>query len=298
MANTTTNMGDFPVYGIGLVFAVNLIGIVGNSLLIIAHVKDPLKHFKFPSSLFIFTTAVADLLISCSFIFLCISYLFHTVNEEVNEIPNILLTVFHSVSFLMYLSLAIERFCSVTFPFWHRVNITTRRCRYWVVEVWFVCTIFGLVHYVIRMRVPEFKFQSEMAQAVFMWTMFLITQCVYIACFISIRKRNIDVMQSNDRINDATTTTIKLRLKNENNFLLTIAIVCFILALTTLPFATMVFTFAFKAMANEGKRLSSYHIWTLLAISINSAINVFVYLWRLPKYRKTFKKLFCDCYRV
>ena len=50
MANTTTNMGDFPVYGIGLVFAVNLIGIVGNSLLIIAHVKDPLKHFKFPSS--------------------------------------------------------------------------------------------------------------------------------------------------------------------------------------------------------------------------------------------------------
>jgi hypothetical protein len=105
-------------------------------------------------------------------------------------------------------------------------------------------------------------------------------------------------MQSNDRINDATTTTIKLRLKNENNFLLTIAIVCFILALTTLPFATMVFTFAFKAMANEGKRLSSYHIWTLLAISINSAINVFVYLWRLPKYRKTFKKLFCDWYRV
>jgi hypothetical protein len=147
-------------------------------------------------------------------------------------------SLFHSVSFFMYLSLAIERFWSIAFPFWNRVNITTRICRYWVVGVWSVCAI-ARVGIVILKRWTDFKIQLQMAHLLFMWVMFLVTQCVYIASYISIRKQNTDIQRRDDKLcimSEATARTIKLRLKNENNFLLTIAIVCFILAMTILPF--------------------------------------------------------------
>lgn len=58
-------------------------GIVGNFLLIIAHVKDPLKQFKFPSSLRIFIITLVDLLISCTSL---LSYIWYTcfVNKPTN----------------------------------------------------------------------------------------------------------------------------------------------------------------------------------------------------------------------
>ena len=292
MANATNNMIILPVYGVGLIIAANIVGIVGNSLLIIAHLKDPLKYFKFPSSFFILTTAVVDLLISCSFILLCKSYILKTT---VNESLHAFVIVFHSVSFFTFFSIAIERFCSVTYPFWHRVNITIQKCRYWTVGVWLICVISGAVQYVVRTRLTELKFQLEMAQIVLMWTMCVVTQCVYIACYISVKKQNIDIIQRKDHMNEATARTIQLRLKNENNFLVTIAIVCFIFALTTLPFATMSFTTTFNVITKESEYLFlPYYIWGLLGISVNSAINIFVYIWRLPKYRNTFKKLYCD----
>ena len=289
----TSMATEWPVLSVVSVLAINVTGIVGNVLLIIAHVKDPLKHFKFPSSLFIFIIAILDLLISCTSSFFYISYNFFTVHQ----IPNVLIMMFHSVSFVMYLSLAIERFFSVAFPFWHRVHVTTAKCRNWVVGVWLVCAIVGVVQYVIRTRLTEYKNQLELAQVVFMWVMFLATQCVYIACYISIKKQN-TIVQRKDDMNEATARTIKLRLKNENNFLLTIAIVCFILALTILPFTTMAFIFILNAAVEKAyKQAPSYYIWGMLGIGVNSAVNIFIYLWRLPKYRDTFKKLYCDCYK-
>jgi uncharacterized membrane protein YqjE len=107
-------------------------------------------------------------------------------------------------------------------------------------------------------------------------------------------------LQNRTGMSEVTIRTAKIRLENEKNFLVTIAIVCFALAATVLPFLTMSFT----SLVEVTKRLEgddnkfvapSYTSWGLLLIGLNSAANVFVYLWRLPKYRKTFKKLYCDC---
>lgn len=204
------------------------------------------------------------------------------------------MSLFHSVSFFMYLSLAIERFWSIAFPFWNRVNITTRICRYWVVGVWSVCAI-ARVGIVILKRWTDFKIQLQMAHFLFMWVMFLVTQCVYIASYISIRKQNTDI-QRDDKLcmSEATARTIKLRLKNENNFLLTMTILPFL----AYNHGVYVHSQCYRVRKTYKKALPSYFIWGVLGIGVNSAINVFVYIWRLPKDRKTFKKLYCDCYKV
>jgi uncharacterized membrane protein YqjE len=127
----------------------------------------------------------------------------------------------------------------------------------------------------------------------------MLTLSVYIASYIWIRKQSIE-LQNRTGMSEVTIRTAKIRLENEKNFLVTIAIVCFALAATVLPFITM----SFVSLVEVTKRLegddnkfaaSSYTHWGLLLIGLNSAANVFVYLWRLSKYRKTFKKLYCDC---
>ena len=270
--------------------AVNAIGIIGNLLLIIAHVKDPLKHFKLTSSIFIFIIAVIDLLCSCSLL-LWNLYL----STMVQVILNVLMGLFHSLSFIMFLSLAIERFCSIAFPFWHRVHITARVCRYWVIVI-------SLVWMLVRVGVVILKQTTrsktyDMGQIVFLWITFLLTQSVYIASYISIKTQN-TILQRTQDMNVATMRTIKLRLKNENNFLVTIAIVCLMLAVMSLPFLTMAFILVMNLAPeyfNKRYDLPDAYLVGMLGIGINCAINVPIYLWRFPKYRKTFKRMYFNC---
>ena len=203
--------------------------------------------------------------------------------------------VFHPLSCIMYLSVAIERFCSITFPFWHRVHITVRTCRYWVTLASLSWTITQASLFTMDKTI-ETNNQLDITHIVFLWITFLLTQSVYIASYISIKKQNSNLRTRQD-MNETTMKTIKLRLKNENNFLVTIAIACLILGITTLPFLIIRFFWFVVASGEDSKTTNShpsFFMWSVVGIGVNSVVNVFIYLWRLPKYRKTFKKIYCE----
>ena len=307
--NNSTNglMRSVPVFSVGLFSLIHLTGVVGNVLLIIAHMRDPLKLLKASSSLFILNIAFLDFLISCFTIMALFFSVFADGSDAVSKSTilskaDILLASFFAMSITSYLSLAIERFCSVAFPFWHRVNVTTRVCRHWVVGIWLVAIVLEVCFNVAAMHRKEFQLRTlDMAHVVFIWLMFLLTQCVYIASYRSIRNQNRELKRRGN-MSETTARTIKIRLKNENNFLLTTAIICFVLAVSILPFMTISFIIILEAIIskkteNEKNDVPSYYIWSILTFGVNSSINVFVYLWRFQKYRKTFKKLFCPCWK-
>jgi Na+/melibiose symporter-like transporter len=132
-----------------------------------------------------------------------------------------------------------------------------------------------------------------------MCVLLTLTLSVYIASYISIRRQRME-LQNRTSMSEITIRTVQIRLENEKNFLVTIAIVCFVLAATVLPLIVISFVSFVKAtnkLKGDDNKIvvPSYTHWGLLLIGLNSAVNVFVYLWRLPKYRKTFKKLYCDC---
>ena len=216
----------------GLILGVNAVGIVENLLLIIAHLKDPLKSFKSPSSLFIFIIAIVDLHMSCTTILINLH-----ISSMAFMILHAVMDLLHPFLFIMYLSLAIERFSSIAFPFWHRVDITIRFCRYWVTVTSSVWTITRASSFALK-QTNNFKVLLDLTRILFLWITFLVTQCVYIASYISIKKQN-KKLQARQDMNKTTMKTIKLRPKNENNFLVTIAIACLILGITTLPFLIM-----------------------------------------------------------
>ena len=91
---------------------ITLAGFVSNILLIIAHIKDPLKTFKGSSSLFIINIAFIDVILS--FVFL-ISSLLTIVSTEYRLILKEGITVkvvktFMEMSYRSFLCLSIERF--------------------------------------------------------------------------------------------------------------------------------------------------------------------------------------------
>lgn len=288
----TDNPVNYPLYALVLLFTVIAIGIVGNFLLIIAHVKDPLKLIKSSSSCFIFNIALVDLLLLCSYILI----MFTVTDSRIRYLTESLISLLYSVSFTLYLSLAIQRFCSIAIPLWHHVHITTRVCRYWVTTIWLSHIVMnvGLVVVIVR---TDSEVKVRLAILVVRWLTFFVTICVYVASCLSLRKQSRE-LQSRHDMNAETEWTTKIRLENEKNFMVTIAIICLFLGVLVLPFLTFSFLIILNAMAGSEKvykGITPYYDWILLAYVINSAINVFVYIWRLPKYRKTFKKLYCDC---
>ena len=142
----------------------------------------------------------------------------------------------YTVSFTLYLSLAIQ-FCSVAFPFWYRVNVTTRVFRCWVAGIWLSNIILAFPKFTVTSH-TENRLQSDVAMLVLMWLLFVITQCLCLASCISTRKQNKE-LQSRQDMNPATERTIKIKLRNESNFIVTIAIVCFVLGVSILPFMTL-----------------------------------------------------------
>ena len=287
-----------PNSGFAVMMTINIIGIVGNFLLIVAHVKDPQGLLKSSSSPFIFNIASMDMLLS-SVMFTRIAF---TLREggmitewnspNKNPIPFSIACLGFSVLFASYLSLAIERFLSVAYPLWHRARITVKVSRYWVLALWITSAGMGIIYFAVN-RVTGVE--SQMSLLSFICLMLLLILSVYIASYISIRRQSLHILSRTD-MNEVAIRTTKIRLKNEKNFLLTIALVCCVLAVTVLPYVAISFVFWIDFIEeNHASSPPEYFKLVLFFIGSNSAANVFVYLWRLPKYRKTFKKLYCDC---
>ena len=274
---------------------ITLTGIMANVLLIVAHIKDPLKKFKTTSSPFILNIAVIDLITSIVNLMISVTILTsYDLYEKTgqNEGTEIAMDAFMAISFPSFFSLSIERFCSVVFPLWHRVRMTTRVCRYWLCTIWLIHIILALnLTHLSNHNVQKLFFQF------YMGIFFSLTLLIYLGTYVSLKNQRRKVLTEGN-ISEAAARSIRIRLENEKNFLITIAIVCFILAFTYVPsFVGMLLLHLGNHVSSlnrsEIKILAALYMLGLVLLTINFAINPFVYVWRLPKHRKTFKKLYC-----
>ena len=277
----------------GIQLVILTFGAVLNLLLMIAIIKDPLKTFKSPSSSFILNIAFVDMLVCV--LWIIINILDHTSPGYI-EIRYLLVRVWFAsigISPLLYLCLSIERFCSVAYPLWHRVHVTTRVCRYWLCAIWIVHIVFETL---VSCFVPSVISDKEMIILIsFVGISFLFTQAFYLATYFSLKKQR-EMYFNRQNVNEAALGTIKIRLQRERQFLHTIAIVCLILNLTLLPTLTFMIVHViypqFSTMQRGQPSILFRHL-LLIFLSFNFAINPIIYGWRLPKYRKAFKLLYC-----
>ncbi len=273
---------------------VTTIAIVANGLLIFAMLKDPLKCFLNATSYFIFHLAFSDLL--NSLLFMEESLLWLTKFGGINGLPrafrvlNIL--VFQVVFFTnppSIFSLALERCLSIVFPLWHKVNVTPGVCRIWLAMIWVSSGLLVGIRYISLIYFEQeraFSVTPNLGTAIFL----VGTVICYSVCAFTVRKRRL-ALQQDTVISKANRKSAEVRLRNENRFLCTMFIIFLGFLLGIIPTSVCFWVMVYI----ETKNTVLIHIINVgdMLLLLNYVINTFIYLWRLPKYRKTFQVLYC-----
>ena len=220
----------------------------------------------------------------------------HSIPAFVLLIDGAILQVVICLAFLSVFSLALERYFAIARPLWHKIHITPRVCVFWIAAVWFCGTAFASI---CAWLLLQSKYtHRELLLQVYSTTIFLATIQVYLAAYFAIRTRRLGIA-NDDVISETVRTTLETRLKNERCFLSTIFIVnCFLLT-TILPWLITFFLIERFAKAKTSclRNLIDYVLYHVVSFlfALNFVVNPFIYLWRLPKYRKTFLVLYCKC---
>jgi hypothetical protein len=282
-------VGDIVPWSLTVYLSIIVIATIANVLLLFAIYKDPLNCLRNPSAYFIANLSIADLLNSLfHFEELLVS---QTTYKSTFCLPGAWGT-FHMIfgGFIYSLTspsvtvLALERYVSVAHPLWHQVKVTSRLCCTWIVVLWlFNCVVATTTAY----------FFNVLIVVGYPSVFYLTTVLVYLLAFVSIRKKHLS-LETDTSKSEIIKQMIKLRLRNQNCFLTTVLIVNIILMFGMIP--TLI-VWPFKNMVREGT-LSATTVAVLfytvdISFLINVASNPFLYIWRLPKYRKTFFNMYC-----
>ena len=272
---------------------VTTITIVANGLLIFAMLKDPLKCFLNATSYFIFHLAFSDLL--NSLLFVEESLLWLTKFGGINGLPrafSILNNLVFHVAFFsnppIVFSLALERCLSIVFPLWHKVSVTHRVCRIWLAMIWVSIGLSVGIRYIFLIYFEQqraFRVTPHLGTAIFL----VGTVICYSVCVFTVRKRRL-ALQQDTALSKANRKSAEVRLRNENRFLCTMFIIFLGFLLGIIP-VSVCFWLMFYIEKKNNVLIHIINVSDMMLL-LNYAVNTFIYLWRLPKYRKTFQVLY------
>ena len=273
---------------------VTTITIVANGLLIFAMLKDPLKCFLNPTSYFVFHLAFSDFL--NSLIFMEESLLWLTKFGGINGLPrpfrilnNLVFQVVYFANPPSIFSLALERCLSIVFPLWHKVNVTPGVCRIWLAMIWVLIALLLGIRYIFLIYFEHeraFRVTPNLGTAAFL----VGTVISYSVCAFTVRKRRL-ALKRNTVLSKAARKSAEVRLRNENRFLCTMFIIFLGFLLGIIP-PSVCFWIMIYIETKNNFLIHIINVCDMMLLS-NYAVNTFIYLWRLPKYRKTFQFLYC-----
>lgn len=288
----TLFLGTIVPWNLTVCVAVIVTALISNVLLLFAMCKDPLKCFLNPTSYFIGNLAVVDLL-NATF-HLEELLLSQTMYKSTFCLPGIWSTIHSHIGvFVVFLTfpcvtiLALERYLSVAHPLWHQVKVTTRLCDISVTVIWLLSLFFAGISF-------HHNFHVVVSFTIgFMSTFYIATVVIYLLAYISIRKQRLTLITGNLE-SENMKRVLKIRLKNQSRFLTTILIVNMTLTFALFPsLLSGVWQYFLSTAVSSSNSLQVLYSTCDICFLLNMAANPFLYIWRLPKYRKSFLVLYC-----
>ena len=285
-------LGNIVVWDLTVYLSLTIIGVAANLLLLFAIHKDPLKCFRNPTTYFIVNVAITnvlnilyyaqEVLVSRT---LCVPGAWTKINLAFGSFV-------HFLTFPSVTALALERYVSIARPLWHKVNVTSRLCYIWIAVVWVVCFILTGISTTLHLNDNVFVVAGIFSG--FPCIFYLSTVLIYLLAYISIRKQKLSFIAENLK-SETEKRMLKIRLKNQKRFITTILLVNLVLIFGIIPLivGTLSKLLAYNGMISTSATEMLFNVINIL-LFISMAINPFLYIWRLPKYRKTFLVLYCN----
>jgi hypothetical protein len=278
---TTTVSNEFTYSGVPIII-ICILGVASNVLLLVAFIKDPLKCFRNSGTYLVMNLAVSDCLMSLLGPFV------HTMiipGPRWHKIFELLMVWFGMSSFLSIVSISIDRFSMVAYPIKHRVLMKGKVIVLWLVTMWIASCV--------PPALELFFFYSPQTNTINVYIIPVISVTIsavmYASTYRKLKKqsRNIALQNSNG------SRAQEIRILKEKQFLQTIMIIACIAFVCVVP--SMVFLQAYDALGFGREKNLASEILNEIFLSIcyiNFAVNPFIYVIRLPNYRKTFYLLY------
>ena len=257
--------------------------VFGNSLVVLSVWKDPLKTLRSsPSNLILLSTAIADLLTGLVACPLIAHWGWATFRKEDPPFgPLTLSFVLVNVSVSHMLLLTIDRFFALVTPLHYRVKVTNKRVCIATVSCWVYFLLFGSAFGLWQQR-------FTILGTIYNIQLFFILTCILVLYAVILYR-----FHKHSKITEAqneSTANRQLMLQRERNLCKAIAIVICAFLICFMPWFIMQILIYFCVPCYlKLSLLMLVYAFTAGLLFANSGVNPFLYAWRLPKYRDSFK---------
>ena len=259
--------------------------VLGNSLVILSVWKDPLKKLRsLPSNFILLSMAIADLLVgfvACPSTVYWHWVIFHS--EDRSHLPLLVSSTLMNVSVGHIFLLTVDRFVALLTPLHYKVKVTNKRVSIAAAACWIYFLLFGCAFGLLQ----EYYTVMGAIYNIQIFTIFLSILVLYMVILCGFHRYSKET-----ELTDQSTANRQMIFKRERNLWKGTAIVICAFLLCFLPwFISQLITLLCLPCHRNLWFLLLFNALFVIFMYVNSGLNPFLYAWRLPKYRVTFKHL-------
>ena len=280
--NNTASVGYELISYVFLVFhiVICILGVITNTLLLVAFLKDPLKCFRNSGTYLVINLSVSDCLTSLSSLVFNIAY-----RKSSNPMVDFFIRWSTCVSFVSITSISIDRFWMITSPIRHRILMKGKVTALWMAAIWFV-------NMLISFSLIIFDFDTAIAiQGICTYGVILIilSSVLHSSTYYKLKKQSRNMTLQNSTEGRAQ----EMRILKEKRFLKTIIIIACVAFICIVPMLLHLINYRLILLVDYSQAFTIIFEASAVTYQINFAVNPLIYILRLPNYRKTFYLLYC-----
>ena len=258
--------------------------VLGNLLVVLAIWKDPLKKLqRSPPGFVVLSMAIADFLVGLVVCPSAVYWGWSVFHYEVPRFPYLAVNaVLVNVSIAHIFLLTIDRFFAVVTPLRYRVLVTPKRVSIATVTCWIYFFIFGIAFGLLQHE------YYVIMKTIYTIQIFCILLGISVMSVVIIYRFHV-YSKNTELIHQSTAKPQKI-IQRERNLCKAIAIVICAYLFCFMPwFVTLILIQVCLSCHTNLSKLSLSYALSAALIHANSGVNPFLYAWRFPKYRDTFR---------
>ena len=271
-----------------------LITVTGNVLVCLAFVRDPFRNLKTPFHYFLLSLSGTDLLVGLlvnpALTVYAISEAGGMVNiDGIIRTSHLIYFILGTASVLTLAALTADRYVSVASPIKYKTKVSSKRAIITSVSIWVASLGLSFLYFELGFFLYSFIFVNT---AIF--STIIILLFVHRATLKLLRERS--KFWQNQRAIENTVTAKQKYTKNIKNIkkkqkvtkALSSVLIAFLVSFVPACVIVYLLNFCLSCNCLLVHWLRDIQV---LIVSLNSAVNPYLYAWRLPQFRKAFLKL-------
>ncbi|XP_071944028.1 trace amine-associated receptor 6-like [Antedon mediterranea] len=295
---TTDEMRDNLIFVLSVYTPLALLIIAGNALVLFLIRQT--KSYDKPQFVLLRSLAFVDLLTGIIAVPMHMwsailqKSLFVRINCHLQYIPSV---IFVSVSFFHLLLITVDRYVSIVSPLQHRQFMQLRKIYFAIAISWIICCFYGTMVLVFGnlKKIEGISFCYQVDQRALAGQRYTISCVVSIGTILMIvmYSRIVFVARKYEKMRVGTVSTRNL-IRKRYKAAKTSALIIVAFAIAFLPYALKPVVYLVPEYGES--RLHWYDLIEDALLYMNSAVNPFIYVWRVQLFSCALRRLLNNCF--